>query len=83
MNTGSADVMYLEHYLQRQRPDYEENNVNVMAESALIEDAVMFFAKVLKSSNHYLGKVLFCQGTDTWEHGQTVFNLMKTVRSHY
>lgn len=57
----------------------QENDTTVLVESALIEDAVIFFAKMLKTSNRYLGKPLFCQDTEAWEHGQTVVNIMKTV----
>lgn len=57
-----------------------ESGVNVMLESALIVDAIVFFAKMLKESNRYSGKPLFCEDTNAWEHGQTVVNIMKTVQ---
>lgn len=81
MDTKSVDVDSLSQYLQYENRIYNQNvTENVMVESALIEDAVVFFAKMLKSSNRYLGKTLFCEDTDAWEHGQTVVNIMKTVK---
>lgn len=81
METKNEDVVALARYLQYMGV-YEgdpESGSNVLVESALIEDAVVFFAKMLKTTNRFLGRPLFCDDTDAWEHGQTVVNIMKTV----
>lgn len=79
IDSANSDVTSLSEYLQNAM-GIDENSNSVLFESALIEDAVEFFARTLKSSNHYLlRKPLSCDNTDTWEHGQTVVNFMKTV----
>lgn len=81
MDTKSEEVVALAHYLQYMGV-YDgdpASGANVLVESALIEDAVVFFAKMLKTTNRFPGKPLFCDENEAWEHGQSVVNIMKTV----
>ncbi|GLV43975.1 Kainate-type ionotropic glutamate receptor subunit 1D [Carabus blaptoides fortunei] len=66
------------------RPDLEKvyrPELNFRVETALIYDAVYLFAKSLKQlkiSKSLNLKQLFCNDTNSWEHGYSIINYMKT-----
>ena len=52
-------------------------------ETALIYDAVHLFAQALHDLDHSQNidtKPLSCDGSDTWQHGNSLVNYMKLVR---
>lgn len=57
-----------------------EDAWKMQTDIVLLIDAVMLFAEVLKDHRNLRSKPIFCNTTDNWERGSTLFNYMKTVR---
>lgn len=47
--------------------------------SALIADAVTLLSKTLTDIENLRVKQLFCNLSESWEHGSTIYNFMKMV----
>jgi len=56
--------------------------MNFQTETALIYDAVHLFAQALNDLDHSQEintKPLSCDGSETWQHGNSLVNYMKLV----
>jgi len=57
----------------------------LQTETALIYDAVQLFAQALHDLDHsqeISTRPLSCDGTDTWQHGNSLVNYMKLVKKN-
>lgn len=72
VNTAVADSVYL-----------CGTNLSMQTETALIYDAVHLFAQALHDLDHSQDirtRPLACDGSETWQHGNSLVNYMKLVR---
>lgn len=64
---------------------YQPNDTVIKAETALMYDAVLLFAKALHdldTSQQIDIQPLSCDGQDTWPHGYSLINYMKIVSDY-